>query len=331
MRVRLLRYTRVGLLLYAVLLLLLTILWSVFGEQYWPLILLRYMPAGVLLVPLVGFLLIERDPRVWLASTLLVGWVTVSFLGFELPFRAKERSPHSISVMTYNIKAGLEGPEELGRYLAEQEIDIICLQEARPAVARPEVDPVDDILAALPDYQIARGGIRGELVILSKYRIVSMAERDLAQMSQALEARVEVDGEEVRVLNVHLMTGDPLKRLGTGSRQGRFAWLRVTAETRREQFGALALLLSEKVPTILTGDFNTPPNSEGHSLLSRYAKDSFESVGGGLGYTYPVRMPVWRIDYVWTNERLSPTSCQALRSSLSDHRPVLARLEWARP
>ena len=323
---RLLKFTRFGLVLYALALLSLPILWSAFGERHELLILLRYMPAAALFVPIVVLLLPERDPRVWLASTLLLCWMAFYFLGLELPFRAKEES--SLSVMTYNIKAGLEGPQELGRYLAEQKVDIICLQEARPPVAKPDVDPVDAIVAALPDYQMARGGIRGELVILSKYRILSMAERDLAQMSYALEARVDVSGEEVRVLNVHLMTGDPLKRLGTGDRRGRFAWLRVTAETRRDQFGALSALLSEKVPTVLTGDFNTPPNSDGHTLLSLDAVDCFESVGAGLGYTYPVRMPVWRIDYLWSTEQLSPSTCRVLGSALSDHRPIVAHLDW---
>lgn len=326
MRIRIQRCARFGLALYAVALLLLPILWSVWGERYAPLILLRYMPAVAFLAPFALFLLPERNPRVWLGSMVFLCWMSVSYLGFEMPFRSGERS--ALSVMTYNIKAGLEGPEDLGSFLAEQDVDVICLQEARPPIAKPDIDPVNAIAAALPKHKMARGGIRGELVILSKYPIVSMAERDLAGMSQALEARIKVDDKEVRVLTVHLMTGDPLKRLGTADRRGRFAWLRVTAETREEQIGALSALLSEEIPTILTGDFNTPPNSDGHAVLSRDARDCFESVGGGFGYSYPVRMPVWRIDYIWVTDPFVAGSCGTIRSELSDHRPVLARLRW---
>lgn len=78
------------------------------------------------------------------------------------------------------------------------------------------------------------------------------------------------------------------------------------------------------MPTLLLGDFNTPPNSTGHSLLSRSLRDSFGAVGAGFGYTYRADVPVWRIDYIWSSSELFPRASWVEASPLSGHRPVIA-------
>jgi len=310
---------------YALFLCLLPILWLTLGERYWPLVLLSYMPGVVLIVPIPFLLLGVTEMRVRFAGGLVLLFAVVNFMGMELPGRGCPNGP--ISVMTYNIRAGLGGAEEVARFMRDQELEILALQEARAPLSKPESDPVKVLTSELERYQLARGGIRDELVLYSRYPILDSEEVSLGGLSRALVVRLQVDDRVLRVVNVHLMTGDPKGILkGTGSL---FRRLEMTAQTRKVQFEALSeLMKSSRVPTLLVGDFNTPPHAEGPRLLSSRMADSFERVGTGFGYTYRADIPVWRIDYIWSGDKLMPCVAKVGDSSLSDHLPLTARFDW---
>lgn len=167
---------------------LLPILWWALGERHWPLILLRYMPSVMFLTPLPVLLLAIRKRWVWLAGVALTVFVAIFYMGLEVPGRAREGG--SLSVMTYNIRAGLGGPEKIGAHLLEQNVDIIGLQEARAPLADPKADPVPALSENLQGYQMARGGSRGELVSYSRYPILASREMDLGGIARALDTRV---------------------------------------------------------------------------------------------------------------------------------------------
>lgn len=102
----------------------------------------------------------------------------------------------------------------------------------------------------------------------------------------------------------------------------------MTAESRAIPFEALSKVTSEDGPTIVLGDFNTPPNSDGHRLLSRTLRDCFDEVGSGFGYTFRADIPIWRIDYIWASRDLVPCRAKVERERLSDHRPLWVELKW---
>ena len=164
-------------------------------------------------------------------------------------------------------------------------------------------------------------------MVLSRHPIKETREIDLGGVARALDVRLDVAGEPLRVINLHLMTGDPLGKLKKG-KKGRFRWLNVTAESRAIQFEALSNHLAENVPTVILGDFNTPPNSKGHDLLSQSLSDCFGAVGSGFGYTFRADIPVWRIDYVWASKELVPCKAEVESCQLSDHRPLVVELDW---
>ncbi len=304
---------------YAFLLLLLPVLWTMFGENYWPLILLRYAPGVIFLVPLLPLMAMARDRIAWGFAAVSVFLVVSNLMGLQA--RIGPTTPGEFSAMTFNIRAGLGGPKEIGEFLKRQSVDVIALQEARAPMSDLKADPMTAIQDSLEGYSMARGGLRSELVLLSRHPIVSFSEFSLGGLSKALDARVTIEGRTVRFLTVHFMTGDPLKTLSTGG-HGRFEWLNLTARSRRTQFLALSDLLREEVPTVLLGDFNTPPNSEGHARLSINMVDSFGAVGKGFGYTYRSDWPVWRIDNIWLSGDLIAKRSEVVASELSDHRPV---------
>ena len=189
-------------------------------------------------------------------------------------------------------------------------------------------DPTSTIEKTMAGYHVARGGIRGELLSLSRFPILSSRDHDLAGYSPVLEIVVDAGGRKLRLLNVHVMTGDP-KGVLKGKSAQRTDYLRVSARARHEQTRALLEVLRQSdLPTVLVGDFNSPPGSTLYQGLSRAMQDSFAAKGWGFGMTYSANRPLWRIDYLWASPHLGVESCRVLNSELSDHKPLAGTFRW---
>lgn len=97
-------------------------------------------------------------------------------------------------------------------------------------------------------------------------------------------------------------------------------------------------------PHLLMGDFNThTPATDGdhwftppvvRRLRNEGYVDAFVAAGDGLPVTFRYVLPLFRIDYIFVPQRLSErlVSCRTLHGGAteiaSDHRPVLAELDW---
>jgi hypothetical protein len=141
---------------YALFLGALPLLWGVYGESHWLLNLLRYLPGLVLLIPLPVLVLLLRDKKAVLAGAVVGIFGIFYFLGFELPGRSSEGG--TLTVMSYNIRAGLGGPESIAKFLADSDTDLVALQEARAPLADSTADPVPAIVERMTGYEMARGG-----------------------------------------------------------------------------------------------------------------------------------------------------------------------------
>ncbi len=80
-------------------------------------------------------------------------------------------------------------------------------------------------------------------------------------------------------------------------------------------------------PTVMAGDFNTPPDLPLHYRLRGQFQDAWGLAGTGLGYTR-----VWggflplRIDFIYASKSLAVGTAGNLDAGVSDHRPVIATL-----
>jgi endonuclease/exonuclease/phosphatase family metal-dependent hydrolase len=104
------------------------------------------------------------------------------------------------------------------------------------------------------------------------------------------------------------------------------------------------LLKSQRSPHLLMGDFNThtplgaftqrfaPPVVR--MLRSAGYVDAYAAAGAGNPVTFDFLFPWFRIDYIFVPRHMSHRllSCRSLQGDLvqvaSDHRPVLAELDW---
>ncbi len=79
-------------------------------------------------------------------------------------------------------------------------------------------------------------------------------------------------------------------------------------------------------PLIMTGDFNTTPESTAMVTIYKHSdlKDSWKDVGKGDGFTFNSSIPTKRIDYLLTRG-ISPVHASVVDTQASDHRPLLVQ------
>jgi endonuclease/exonuclease/phosphatase family metal-dependent hydrolase len=77
-----------------------------------------------------------------------------------------------------------------------------------------------------------------------------------------------------------------------------------------------------RLPTVVAGDFNAGPRSRAVRQLRVRYQDAWRA-GSGAGATIRGR----RIDYLWVSAQLRPVRTWVVRSSASDHLPVVSDLE----
>jgi endonuclease/exonuclease/phosphatase (EEP) superfamily protein YafD len=202
------------------------------------------------------------------------------------------------------------------RDLAAWEPDIVLLQDVYP-------QHVSQIANSLYG---GRGDYRSHTTsgIITRWKILREI-RNPSQRDQQVTIALP-DGSTVEVVNVHLATAATDLRL----------WQRSTWSEHRHnralRFKELSLVqqVLEKTtnfpntPTLLGGDFNSPASDVVHRLLVRDFADAFATAGTGWGDTYHRRLPILRIDHLYSTRHFTPVRCKAVVTRHSDHRMVIA-------
>ena len=79
---------------------------------------------------------------------------------------------------------------------------------------------------------------------------------------------------------------------------------------------------------LVGGDFNSTPESAVQDTILRTGalRDVWRSCGTGDGFTYPAKLGIKRIDYLFVSTRTRCTGAEVIATEASDHRPLLVRL-----
>ncbi|MCM8730682.1 exodeoxyribonuclease III [Hephaestia sp. GCM10023244] len=255
-----------------------------------------------------------------------------------------------MKIVTYNVNGIKARLPRLVEYLAEQQPDIVCLQELKSS---DETFPEADIRAA--GYGAVWHGQKGfnGVAVLAKGMDPVERQRGLAGDPEDAHSRyLEVDIDGLTVASIYLPNGNPQPG-------PKFDYKLQWIDRLRDRARAL---LAEERPAVLAGDYNVIPNDDDTYSVSAMQDDALmqpESRAGyrallGQGWTDALRTRhpgggVWTFwDYqagAWQRDAgfridhllLSPQAADRLvdagvdkeyrgRERASDHAPTWARL-----
>lgn len=200
--------------------------------------------------------------------------------------------------------------------LKRWQADIVLLQDAFPYHVRQIADAL---------YQ-GQGDFRAHATsgIVTRWKI----HHDVPNPSQRdhLARIVLPDGSAIDVMNLHLRSATTNLRLWRMHTWREHYWNRILR--RNELQTTLGILKRhsdpDQTPILLGGDFNSAASDAIHRPLKQDFQDVFATAGSGWGNTYQRRLPILRIDALYSNPLLTPLRCQAVTTRHSDHRMVVA-------
>ncbi len=209
-----------------------------------------------------------------------------------------------LKLLSWNIYGGRIGMTKVVNVLNASQADIYYSGAD---------DPARQLRAAFPQWSLARGGSRGELVILSRRPLTGRREAHLGRGRPCLLAELE----GVTLIDVHFSTALGGRSLST-SRGQYLKYLAHTSAIRSEQTDALLKLMKAiPGPLVVAGDFNSLPTMDPPTRLSTVLRPVT------TGPTYFG----WRIDYIFASPALAPKDGQVVETSASDHLPITATLD----
>ena len=300
-----------------------------------------YLPQQPFLVSTLVLLLwaiIQKKRRVALfnGATLLI--FATLLLGIHAPWlRLSPANPASkrVRVITWNVLSSQGGIEKIAGQIRAHNPDIVCLQETlgrRGVVA----DRTPELIAKFPGWHAARAH---DVTVFSRWPIQN--ERRYAHPKPArrrvLAVTCQTPDGPLDVIVAHISTSALGSRLNgrKPTSLGRMIetarLIQGTARARAAQLPVLDRAIADSRanghPYFLTGDFNNPPRGRFHRHLKSRLHDAFAQGGLGSGMTFPAKLPVMRIDYLWLSEQISTRRCFTFATNASDHRATVADLD----
>lgn len=288
------------------------------GERNGATALLTYFPQhgfGALPFLLLLLCLKARARRLaWLNGASLAFWM-FALLGFQLPSLRFDH-PKTLRILTYNVLGGHANASQIARDVRNQKPDIVCLQESQGGFGAR-------VAAQFPGWTQKSAG---DVTTFSRFPLVSSDVHAQLGRRRLLETVWQTPQGKVRVLTVHISMQPRGKATNSSSKLKRILTEnRAKAMARMEQLTDIERLPNNGMPTLLCGDFNTPPRGLFYRGLARNWKDAFAQSGFGLGQTYPAAMPLLRIDYVWMRG-LGSRSARVVDAGGSDHRALVCEV-----
>jgi endonuclease/exonuclease/phosphatase family metal-dependent hydrolase len=246
-------------------------------------------------------------------------------MGLCLPWRRLTQSSDpqaQIRVLTCNLERGNLTIELLNALVEETQPDLIALQETSAV-------PGLSIVSQRHYYTMTFRG----LCLISRYpidRVENVADRERGLRGAAIRVRLTTPAGPVQLVNVHLET--PRQGIeaviDTDTHQPSVLTAGIASRWHFSDVMSTWLDERQQEPLVVAGDFNMPTDSAIYRRYwSRYA-NAFSQAGWGYGYTKYTSWFGARIDHVLTDGALRCRRAWVGPDVGSDHRPVIADLEW---
>ncbi len=244
--------------------------------------------------------------------------------------KSRSPAPSRLRVMTYNVHGciGMDGrvsPRRIARLLAQQDPDIVALQELDCGRRRSRMEDQASLIAELLGYHVVfcptviNGPERYGHALLSRFPIETIRVASLPSQSKglwpenrgALWVRISLYGLSIEIVTTHLGLGSNERRAQMDALLGS-DWLETVLDN---------------TPVILCGDFNCRPGSVPHGLATAKLRDAVGEVRGG---SFTSARPLVRIDHIFVTRHFVTRHAGIVKNALSrvssDHLPVVVDL-----
>ena len=308
---------------------------------------LYFVPLVVINLLLLLLLALRRSNAAWCVLIALLP--TILYIDLFVRWGPLDNLPRegvSFRLATYNVcnfqgysnKDRQTAMQAISRTLAEENVDIVCMQEFYFA----DSSVVFNIFSQYPYHvlrpQNADAGRYFGNAIFSKYPIQNHGISYFPSGGRhVLYADFVLHERPFRVYTTHLESNkisltalaDRLYKHPDASEELLAAHRRIrdAFQGRARQIDQLSRQLSEvSIPYVLCGDFNDTPVSYTYHHIQKQLHDSFREAGKGLGASFRYLWPTLRIDYIFYDDAFQAYGHRTLRLPYSDHYPVITDL-----
>ncbi len=271
------------------------------------------------------------------ASTAAASDDTLVVMTYNVPESRRPALGDSLQALVLRSRPQLIGFQEVGVWRYRQRghpSTVRLIGHLRPLVER------QGYRFSVPD--LGRGPMFAEVVTLTRLAVVWQEIRPLARgpeglIYQAVRSELCWKGRPFVHYNVRLQSYGPVKPwevLRDGGwkhpanwRRWLGAYRRALLQRARQVRQLRAWIDQERLPIILSGDFNSTPDQWFYGWLSRGLRAAGR-LGGVAAPSWPAARPLVRIDHVLVSHEWEVLDGAVPAAELSDHRPVIARLRW---
>ncbi|MBI1348738.1 hypothetical protein GC163_20895 [bacterium] len=232
----------------------------------------------------------------WIVFGSLLIWLVTVDIGWQ-PVVAREEN--SLRVVVWNVAHLFRGREAVTEFAKTLDADLIGLLETRGV--KPE--HLAEWERLMPGY--TAHSTRYGMIWMAKRSVTIQPSVELAPNSGCMAMEFDYDGQPCRAVLVDIASSLKVPRVPTLSK---------CHETIKSW---------DQRPTLILGDFNTPPESRGFDLFREDFRNAFSDHGRGYAATWPVPCPVLQLDMIWVSSEWDIRQCYHDWSDCSDHRPVV--------
>jgi vancomycin resistance protein VanJ len=287
---------------------------------------LTIWPPVLYLVPsivILGIFSWRNSKRLRITSAAAVFLFFVTLIEWR-PLLRSSGGPGDITVVTWNIGGGYSSETELLRTLEDHRPDLVFFQES------PEGADAFGEKTRGDGFKEYRYYDSGDCATLSRWPCEVLPSKNVGPWSAPQMLVAEIEGRRVLLVNVRLML--PALILNPFDARSREK-LWSDNRTRREQYPLLMDLIEAAQKehhidhVILAGDFNTDASAKSLDVIRNRFTDIWKESGSGWGGTVTTQFPVARIDHIYVRH-FKPESVRVMQSTLSDHLPLVATLNF---
>jgi endonuclease/exonuclease/phosphatase family metal-dependent hydrolase len=247
----------------------------------------------------------------------------------------------TLRVLTYNVHYfGFEitgfSAKEFKEMMDREKVDVLCFQEY---VANGDFTYEDlrDLYSTTYPY-FYQPKEEKDKVIFSRYPIIDSDAIQFPSSNNGLVwADLDVNGQTIRVINVHMQTTTINRmlrnvakaRLSRDEEREQEIYMNFTdnlmhnlVERSKQAREVEQLVERTKNPIILCGDFNDTPGTYTYEKLKGHLVDGFREAGKGYAGTFRGAKDLLRIDYLFHSPTMQTIDYKVIPFEMSDHNPV---------